>query len=189
MGTALTKVIPIFDFNRILLPTAAYTFTLFSLQKKAVFVFSKKIKSFVSVSNFISLRMPFGIRILPNESILTTTPAPLFRSIYDHIVSYIAHKVGLFAYNDFIFHEKGVFMGICSIVKNRLMVLMNEKDLSIHKLAMLSAVPPSTIKNILYGKSKNPGIVTLKMLCDGLEISLIEFFDADEFHALEQEIR
>jgi len=80
-------------------------------------------------------------------------------------------------------------MGICSIVKNRLMVLMNEKDLSIHKLAMLSAVPPSTIKNILYGKSKNPGIVTLKMLCDGLEISLIEFFDADEFHALEQEIR
>ena len=61
--------------------------------------------------------------------------------------------------------------------------------MSIHKLAMESAVAPSTIKNILYGKSKNPGIVTLKMLCDGLGISLPEFFETVEFHALEQEIQ
>ncbi|MBO5222628.1 MAG: hypothetical protein J6C26_09980 [Clostridia bacterium] len=53
----------------------------------------------------------------------------------------------------------------------------------------MSAVAPSSIKNILYGKSKNPGIVTLKMLCDGFGISLIEFFDTDEFKALEQEIK
>ena len=61
--------------------------------------------------------------------------------------------------------------------------------MSIHKLATESAVAPSTIKNILYGKSKNPGIVTLKMLCDGMDISLIEFFDCELFRNLEQEIK
>ena len=61
--------------------------------------------------------------------------------------------------------------------------------MSIHKLATESAVPPSTIKNILYGKSQNPGIVTLKMLCDGLGISIVEFFNTPEFENLEQEIR
>ena len=74
-------------------------------------------------------------------------------------------------------------------VKNRILQLLGEKKMSIHKLAMESAVPPSSIKNILYGKSQNPGIVTLKMLCDGFGITLIEFFDTKEFAALEQEIQ
>ena len=52
-----------------------------------------------------------------------------------------------------------------------------------------SAVPPSTVKNILYGKSTNPGIVTIKMLCDGLGISLVDFFDTPTFRSLEQEIQ
>ena len=54
---------------------------------------------------------------------------------------------------------------------------------------MESAVAPSSIKNILYGKSQNPRIVTLKMLCDGFGIMLIEFFDTEEFKGLEQEIK
>jgi transcriptional regulator with XRE-family HTH domain len=74
-------------------------------------------------------------------------------------------------------------------VKNRLLQLLGEKNMSIHKLAMESAVAPSSIKNILYGKSRNPGIVTLKMLCDGFGISLAEFFDTKEFKNLEQEIK
>ena len=74
-------------------------------------------------------------------------------------------------------------------VKNRLLFLLEEKRLSIHKLAIESAVPPSTVKNILYGKSVNPGIVTIKMLCDGLGISLNEFFNSPEFANLEQEIK
>ena len=61
--------------------------------------------------------------------------------------------------------------------------------MSIHKLATESGVAPSTIKNILYGKSQNPGIVTLKMLCDGLGISLVDFFNTDIFLNLEQEIK
>lgn len=73
-------------------------------------------------------------------------------------------------------------------IKNRLLILLEEKKMPIHKLAMESGVPPSTIKNILYGKSKNPGIVTIKMLCDGLNISLNQFFNTEEFYSLEPEI-
>lgn len=80
-------------------------------------------------------------------------------------------------------------MNTYTTVKNRILQLLGEKNMSIHRLAMESAVAPSSIKNILYGKSQNPGIVTLKMLCDGFGISLTDFFDTDEFKNLEQEIR
>ena len=80
-------------------------------------------------------------------------------------------------------------MNTHTAVKNRILQLLGEKQMSIHKLAMESAVSPSSIKNILYGKSLNPGIVTIKMLCDGLGITLIEFFDTEEFRSLEQEIK
>ena len=66
---------------------------------------------------------------------------------------------------------------------------MWRKENTINKLATESGVAPSTIKNILYGKSQNPGIVTLKMLCDGLGITLTEFFNTEEFKNLEQEIK
>ena len=80
-------------------------------------------------------------------------------------------------------------MDTYTAVKNRLLVLCEEKRMSINKLATESAVPPSTVKNILYGKSQNPGIVTLKMLCDGLGITIVEFFNTHEFEKLEQEIK
>ncbi len=80
-------------------------------------------------------------------------------------------------------------MNTYTAVKNRILALCEEKRMTINKLATESGVAPSTIKNILYGKSQNPGIVTLKMLCDGMGISLIDFFDTDEFRTLEQEIK
>ena len=79
-------------------------------------------------------------------------------------------------------------MNTYTAVKNRILQLLGEKKMSIHKLAIESAVAPSSIKNILYGKSQNPGIVTIKMICDGLGITLIEFFDTEEFRNLEEEI-
>ncbi len=80
-------------------------------------------------------------------------------------------------------------MDTYNTVKNRLLQLLGEKNMSIHKLAMESAVAPSSIKNILYGKSQNPGIVTIKLLCDGFGITLVDFFDTEEFRKLEQEIK
>ena len=80
-------------------------------------------------------------------------------------------------------------MDTYTTVKNRIFQLLEIHKMSIHKLAIESAVAPSTIKNILYGKSMNPGIVTIKMLCDGFGISLVDFFETDDFRKLEQEIK
>lgn len=79
-------------------------------------------------------------------------------------------------------------MEIYIAVRNRIIQLCGEKNMTYYKLAVESAVPQSTIKNILYGKSQNPGIVTLKMLCDGFGITINEFFDTDVFKNLTQEI-
>lgn len=80
-------------------------------------------------------------------------------------------------------------MNTISAIRNRILQLCSERDLTINKLAAISALPPSSIKNILYGKSQDPKIMTLKKLCDGLEITLGEFFATPEFDCLEQEIK
>lgn len=74
-------------------------------------------------------------------------------------------------------------------VKRRFMELCNERNLAFYALAISAGVHPSTMKSIMNGASQNPGIVTIKKLCDGLDISLTEFFDTDYFRELEQEIR
>ena len=73
-------------------------------------------------------------------------------------------------------------------VAARILQLCGEWDISINRLATLSALPPSSVKNILYGKSQNPKLLTIKLICDGLGITLGEFFATPEFDALEQEI-
>ena len=80
-------------------------------------------------------------------------------------------------------------MNCYTAVKTRLLWLMDEKNMSMYKPAMCSGVSLSTVKSILYGKSRNPGIVTLKMLCDGMDVALSGFFDAPIFADLEQEIK
>ena len=61
--------------------------------------------------------------------------------------------------------------------------------MSINGLARSAGLPPTTVKNILNGASRNPGIVTIKIICDGLGITLIDFFDTESFKNLEQEIQ
>lgn len=80
-------------------------------------------------------------------------------------------------------------MDTVTAVRNRILTLCGERGISINKLATISALPPSSIKNILYGKSQNPKLLTIKMICDGLEITLGEFFASPEFDNLEPEIK
>lgn len=74
-------------------------------------------------------------------------------------------------------------------VAKRIIELCEERNLAINALANISGVSPSTIYSMLNEKSQNPGVVSLKKLCDGLEISLRDFFDSDIFDNLEQEIK
>lgn len=62
-------------------------------------------------------------------------------------------------------------------VEKRITNLCAERGISLNELARRSKVPSSTVKNIVNGNSKNPGIVTIKKLCDGLGIELAEFFE------------
>lgn len=80
-------------------------------------------------------------------------------------------------------------MNTVTAVRNRILQLCGEREISINKLATICALPPSSIKNILYGKSQNPKLITIKMICDGLDITLGEFFSTTEFDALDQEIK
>lgn len=75
------------------------------------------------------------------------------------------------------------------VIAQRLQQLCGEYHITINKLANISGVSPSTVKSILYGNSKNPKIITIKMLCDGLNITLGEFFSTKEFDELEQTIK
>ena len=74
-------------------------------------------------------------------------------------------------------------------VSARILELCKQRDIAINALANSAGISPSTIYSILNTKSMNPGIVTIKQICDGIDISLREFFDSPIFENLEQEIR
>lgn len=80
-------------------------------------------------------------------------------------------------------------MNTITAVRDRILQLCEQRNMSINKLATVSGLPPSSVKNILYGKSLNPKLLTIKILCDGLGITLGEFFSTEVFDGLEQEIQ
>ena len=74
-------------------------------------------------------------------------------------------------------------------IAKRILQLCEQHRIAINALAGISGISPSTVYSILNEKSQNPGAVTIKKLCDGLGITLAEFFDTPEFNTLEQEIK
>lgn len=74
-------------------------------------------------------------------------------------------------------------------VSARILELCRERNIAVNALATLSGVSPSTVYSMLNEKSQNPGVVSLQKLCDGLDITLRDFFNCDLFDNLEQEIR
>ena len=69
-------------------------------------------------------------------------------------------------------------------IRNCIFELSVQQNLSINGLARASKLPATTVKNILNGDSQNPGIITLQKICNGLNITLIDFFDTDEFRKI-----
>lgn len=79
-------------------------------------------------------------------------------------------------------------MTVGIVVKERILQLCQERDISINKLSTISGVTQSTVNNIISGRNNSATVSTIKKLCDGLGITLGEFFSTPEFDALEQEI-
>ena len=74
-------------------------------------------------------------------------------------------------------------------VARRIIELCAERNIAVNALANISGVAPSTVYSMLNTKSQNPGVVSIKKLCDGLEMTVREFFDCALFDDLEQEIK
>ncbi|MBD5151207.1 MAG: helix-turn-helix transcriptional regulator [Oscillibacter sp.] len=74
-------------------------------------------------------------------------------------------------------------------VRSRILELCTQRKITINRLATLSGVTQSTLNNIVSGRNHSVTVSTIKKLCDGLDISLREFFDTPIFDDLEQEVQ
>ena len=80
-------------------------------------------------------------------------------------------------------------MGTREAIAQRIEELCKTRGITINALSYRAGVSNSTIRDIFYKRSLNPGIVTIKKLCDGLDITLAQFFNTDTFKKLEQELK
>lgn len=80
-------------------------------------------------------------------------------------------------------------MTIGIAVKERIFELCKENSITVNKLSTMSGVTQSTLNNITSGRNNSSTISTIKKICDGLNISIKDFFDSDLFDNLEQEIK
>ena len=80
-------------------------------------------------------------------------------------------------------------MTVGEAVRQRIIQLCQERDISINKLSSISGVTQSTVNNIVSGRNNSATVSTIKKLCDGLGITIDEFFHCELFAGLEQEIK
>ena len=80
-------------------------------------------------------------------------------------------------------------MTVGEAVRQRIIQLCQERNISINKLSGISGVTQSTVNNIVSGRNNSATVSTIKKLCDGLGITIDEFFHSDLFARLEQEIK
>ena len=80
-------------------------------------------------------------------------------------------------------------MGVKDAVTARFAALCSQRGIKLNELAVRCGVTPSTVYSMMDARRRDVSIVTIKLLCDGLEISLEEFFSSPEFTSLEPELK
>lgn len=80
-------------------------------------------------------------------------------------------------------------MNVGQAVRERIAELYEEKHITINKLANISGITQSTLNNIMSGRNNSTTISTIQKICDGLEITVTDFFDSPLFLGIEQEIK
>lgn len=80
-------------------------------------------------------------------------------------------------------------MVVGEALRKRIIQLADENNMTINKLATISGVTQSTLNNITGGRNNSATVSTVKKICDGLDITVREFFDSPLFDDLEQEIK
>lgn len=80
-------------------------------------------------------------------------------------------------------------MNIGEAVVKRILELCKENDITINKLSTLSGITQSTLNNIVSGRNNSATVSTIKKICDGLNITIVDFFNTEDFLNLEQELQ
>lgn len=80
-------------------------------------------------------------------------------------------------------------MNVGQAVRERIAELCEEKHITINKLANISGITQSTLNSIMSGRNNSTTISTIQKICDGLEITVTDFFDSPLFLGIEQEIK
>ena len=88
-----------------------------------------------------------------------------------------------------IFSKLVISMTVGDAVRARILELCEERGLSVNKLCSTSGVTQSTVNNIISGRNNSATVTTVKKLCDGLDITVEDFFSSPLFRNLEQEIK
>ncbi len=80
-------------------------------------------------------------------------------------------------------------MNIGEATRLRIIALCKEKGITVNKLSTICGITQSTLNNIISKRNNSTTLSTVKKICDGLEISVQEFFSSELFCDLEQEIK
>ena len=78
-------------------------------------------------------------------------------------------------------------MKISDAISEKILCILKEKDITVNKLSNICCLTQSTVDSLVSGKSKNPKLLTIVRICDGLNISLSDFFDDKLFNNIDRE--
>jgi len=79
-------------------------------------------------------------------------------------------------------------MRVNEAVKLRILDLCQQNNITLNKLSTICGITQSTLNNIISGRNATTTVSTIKKICDGLEITILDFFSSPIFDNLEQEI-
>jgi len=80
-------------------------------------------------------------------------------------------------------------MTLSEAIRERILELCEINSITVNKLATISGITQSTLNNIISGRNNSTTVSTVKKICDGLNISIEDFFHSELFHNLEQEVK
>lgn len=80
-------------------------------------------------------------------------------------------------------------MNVGDATRLRIKELCAEKSITVNKLSTICGITQSTLNNIICGRNNSTTVSTIKKICDGLDITIQDFFDSELFMNLEQEIK
>lgn len=80
-------------------------------------------------------------------------------------------------------------MRLKEAIRKRILNLCDERGITVNKLATISGITQSTLNNVINGRNNSVTVSTVKKICDGLDITILQFFDSEVFLNLEQEVK